>query len=352
MRRRAAIIGIGAGVILAAMGWLSRTPPTPAPSRDEAATVAAAPGGGSAAATTTSPSASEQLMRLGDEGIPELSDSEIEAFVESRQRDATSLIAALYLSGDPAWLDEAAERFPDRPEVALAVLMRGEAAETQGLWIERLKRNDPENAVGHLFAARQAFADGDSTAALSELASLADKPRTQFYMTSVRQAMTDAYRQAGHGDLTAEWSGMARSPVPASELRSLGKSLATAMETAHAAGDPAMTQQFGQIGLEVARRVVQDEPGDFLITRLIGLSLQRQVLHQLDVFELVPGDRQIVADRLIEMDRDLATLRDLTTRHAEAVARLSDTEAVEFTRRLKQQGEFRALRWLAEKDRS
>lgn len=38
--------------------------------------------------------------------------------------------------------------------------------------------------------------------------------------------------------------------------------------------------------------------------------------------------------------------------HAEAVARLTDTEAVEFTRRLKQQGEFRALRWLAERDRS
>ena len=58
-----------------------------------------------------------------DGEIRKLTAEQIERYVESRGRDALSLIVASMLGGDKdEWLDEAAERFPDDPQVVAAML--------------------------------------------------------------------------------------------------------------------------------------------------------------------------------------------------------------------------------------
>ncbi len=83
----------------------------------------------------------EFLQRMLDGDIAKLTPEQIEHYVESRGRDALSLIAAAMLGEDSdEWLNEAAERFPDDPGVAAAMLLhrnsKGQVTPTDNLSLE------------------------------------------------------------------------------------------------------------------------------------------------------------------------------------------------------------------------
>ena len=134
----------------------------------------------------------EFLQRRLNGEFPKLKAEQIERYVESRGRDALSLIVASLLGGDKdEWLDEATERFPDDPQVAAAMLLhRGENRDANE-WIGRLKENDPENSLGYLLAAKAALDAEDLERALEELTAL--KPaRLNGYRESWQSGFTDA----------------------------------------------------------------------------------------------------------------------------------------------------------------
>lgn len=289
---------------------------------------------------------SELLQRMLDGDIAKLTPEQIEHYVESRGRDESSLIAAAMLGEDSdEWLDEAAERFPDDPGVAAAMLLyRGGKAEA-GEWIERLKENDPGNSLGYLFAAKSALDSGNLDEALGELAAL-ESTRLNDFGVSWRSDFTEAYRSAGYQGMEAEWLGMFQVPVLTSEVSRLSASIGEAMIAAEGRGDRATAEALGRAGMKAAALVGGRGERDFLINQLISVSMERKLLNQLDAFEFVPGDERLVLERIAEMDERIDRIKATIRSHSELLPTLTESELRQYTRRLQTDGELKAMEWL------
>jgi hypothetical protein len=288
----------------------------------------------------------EFLQRMLDGEIAKLTPEQIERYVESCGWDATSLILASMLGEDrDEWLDEAAERFPDDPGVAAAMLLhRGGKAEAVE-WIGRLKENDPGNSLGYLFAAKSALDGGNLDEALGELAAL-ESTRLNDYSESWKSGFAAAYQSAGYQGLEAEWLGWAQVPILTGEVSRLSNGIGAAMIAAEGRGDRATAEALGRAGMKAAALVGGRGDRDLLINQLISVSMERKLLNQLDAFEFVPGDERLVLERLAEMDERIARIKATIRSHSELLPTLTEPELRQYTRRLQTDGELKAMEWL------
>jgi hypothetical protein len=288
----------------------------------------------------------EFLQRMLDGEIAKLTPEQIERYVESCGRDALSLIVAAMLSEDrDEWLDEAAERFPDDPGVAVAMLFhRGDNPEAVE-WIGRLKENDPRNSLGYLLAAKSALDGGNLDEALGELAAL-ESTRLNDYRESWQSGFTDAYRSAGYQGMEAEWLGLFQVPVLTGEVSRLSTGIGEAMIAAEGRGDRATAEALGRSGMKAAALVGGRGDRDLLINQLISVSMERKLLTQLDAFEFVPGDERLVLERLAEMDGRINRIKATIQSHSELLPTLTESELRQYTRRLQTDGELKAMEWL------
>lgn len=291
----------------------------------------------------------EFLQRMLNGEIAKLTPEQIERYVESCGRDASSLIVAAMLGEDrDEWLDEAAERFPDDPGVAAAMLLhRGENPEA-GEWIVRLKEHDPGNSLGYLLAAKSALDGGNLDEALGELAAL-ESTRLNDYRESWQSGFTDAYRSAGYQGMEAEWLGLFQVPVLTGEVSRLSTGIAESMIAAEGRGDRATAEALGRAGMKAAALVGGRGDRDLLINQLISVSMERKLLNQLDAFEFVPGDERLVLERLAEMDERIDRIKATIQSHSELLPTLTEPELRQYTRRLQTDGELKAMEWLVAK---
>jgi len=288
----------------------------------------------------------EFLQRMLNGEIPKLTAEQIERYVESRGRDALSLIVAAMLSEDrDEWLDEAAERFPDDPQVAAAMLLHRSGNAEAGEWIGRLKENDPGNSLGYLLAAKASLDDADPDGALEEFAAL-ESTRLNDYRDSWQSGFTDAYRSAGYEGMEAEWMGLFQVPILAGEVGKLSSGIAEAMIAAEGGGDRAAAEALGRAGMKAAALVGGRGERDLLINQLISVSMERKLLNQLDAFEFVPGDERLVLERLSEMDERIDRIKATIQSHSELLPTLTESELRQYTRRLQADGELMAMEWL------
>jgi hypothetical protein len=294
----------------------------------------------------------EFLQRMLNGEIPKLTAEQIERYVESRGRDALNLIVAAMLSEDrDEWLDEAAERYPDDPQVAAAMLLhRGNNPDAEE-WIGRLKENDPGNSLGYLLAAKAALDGADPDGALEEFAAL-ESTRLNDYRDSWQSGFTDAYRSAGYQGMEAEWLGLFQVPVLAGEVSRLSNGIGEAMIAAEGRGDRAAAEALGLSGMKAAALVGGRGERDLLINQLISVSMERKLLNQLDAFEFVPGDERLVLERLAEMDERIARIRSAIRSYSELLPTLTESELRQYTRRLQTNGELKAMEWLVAQRRA
>ena len=139
---------------------------------------------------------SDFLKRMLNGDIAKLTAEQIEHYVESRGRIALILIVASFLSGSgDKWLEEAAERFPDDPRVAAAMLIKRGNSPEASEWIARLKEHDPGNSLGYLLAAKSALDGNDLNGALKELSAL-ESTRLNDHRETWQSGITEAYRSA------------------------------------------------------------------------------------------------------------------------------------------------------------
>jgi len=288
----------------------------------------------------------EFMKRLIDGETVQLTPEQIENYVESRGRDALSLIVASMLGeGGDNWLDEAAERFPDDPRVAAAMLIKRGTGPEAGQWIARLKEHDPANSLGYLLAAKSALDGRDLDGAMKELSAL-DSTRMNDFRETWQSGITDAYRSAGYQGMEAEWLSMARTPVMSGEVMKLSAGIAEAMVAAQERGDRTMAESLGRSGMKAAELVGGRGDRDLLITQLISVSMERKLLNQLHSFDFVPGDQRVVVERLAEMDKRIARIKSATQSHTQILPTLTESELRQFTRRVQVDGELKAMEWL------
>lgn len=238
------------------------------------------------------------LKRMLNGEIAKLTPEQIDHYVESRGRDALSLVVASMLGeGGNKWLDEAAERSRDDPRVAVAMLIKRGSSPEAGEWIARLKEHDPRNSLGYLLAAKSALDGKDLDGAMKELSAL-DSTRMNDFRETWQSGITDAYHCAGYQGMEAEWLGMVQTPVMSGELMKLSAGIAEAMVAAQEQGNRIMAESLGRSGMIAAELVVARGDRDLLINQLISVSMERKLLNQLHVFDFVPGDQRIVVERL------------------------------------------------------
>lgn len=288
------------------------------------------------------------LKRMLNGEIAKLTPDQIEHYVESRGRDALSLIVASMLSeSGETWLDEAAERFPDDPRVAAAMLIKHGGSPEAGQWIARLKEHDPGNSLGYLLAAKSALDGRDLDGAMKELSAL-ESTRMNDFRETWQSGITDAYHSAGYEGVEAEWLGIAQVPVVAGEVVRLSAGIADAMVAAKERGDRTTATSLGRSGMKAAALMSGRRDRDLLINQLISVSMERKLLNQLHVFDFVPGDQRIVVERLAEMDKRIARIKSTIQSHMELLLTVTESELRQFTRRVQIDGELRAMEWLVE----
>jgi hypothetical protein len=274
---------------------------------------------------------------------PQLTAEQLRAFVEKQGRSASSLLAAWTLGGDRAWLEEAAQRFPDNPRVALAKISSVRQPDPDAkVWIERLKTNDPGNATGWCYDAFGFFQEGDVEAARAALAEAAQSRRFDGYVKEGRDTMVEAYRSAGYEGIEAELFGRAQPSVPLAGI---------AMEVQRKAlSAPAIEFNAGLVQdmLAMSKLVRGSTETPLFTTQIVASGMEERVLRRLDVHELVPGTSKFAFERLGEIEQERANLAALRQRAIPVLlsADLLESELKQFFRRSSIEGDVQAIQWL------
>lgn len=336
MNKLAAALALGTALAAGTVALLRRQDGSP-PS-------ASVPVPGSRTANGTSSKILRRILEGGEPPRP--TPEQLGGFVERQKRSAASLLAAWQIGGDPAWLDEAAERYPDDPRVALAkvgILGEGDAAARE--WIGRLRRADPGNALGWCHEALLEFRDGSPAAARAALAEAARLGRFDGYTKESAAALAEAYRAAGLDGFAAEVVGGFSVPIPHA-----GVAMRLSREAVAKLG-PNLDDRTVHDLLALARSVRAGGGTGYLITDLVSAAMERKVLAELSMAELVPGTRKFVLERIAELDGERKMVQELVARSEPLLRSLDDAGLKQYYRRLTVEGEMKALQWLLSRSR-
>lgn len=286
-----------------------------------------------------------EILRSGT--VSQLTPEEVETFLDKEGRTAANLAAASLLTGDPTFLAEAGNRFPDDSHVALAVLSGSSRPNPK--WIDVLKRDEPGNTLGYLFAADQAIESGSPETAFVELLSIPVDSQADLHLEQWGGALESAYLSAGYDKETAAILAKAQTPLPLMELKDVRDWFVSEIATAEVGGEPGYSEGMARIGLEISRSISPVERDTPIVVGLNSAIFERDVLHALGEYSPMPDETQrLVMDRLVEIE-------DYRTRVAKAaqaiddiLPTLSDSQVHEYFRRIDQSGELAAMEWLAE----
>ena len=281
----------------------------------------------------------KKLLEGGE--LPKLTPEELGAHVGKCGHSAASLLAAWQLGGDPAWLDEATQRYPDDPKVALAKLSTfKELNEDSREWIERLKKNDPGNAVGWCYDAMIAFKVGDSEQARDALAEAAGRDRFGSSFKEEAQSLAAAYQSAGYDGFASEVIGMASVPLPQAQLAQ------GLVKEAIAGLGPDLDDSVIQDMLTITRAVRGQDNTAPLVMSLVSAAMERKTLDQLSALELIPGTRKFVLERLDELSQERDTVKTVLGKGTPLLSKLNESELRQYMRRSTVEGELKAMQWL------
>lgn len=70
------------------------------------------------------------------------------------------------------------------------------------------------------------------------------------------------------------------------------------------------------------------------------------MLNELQVFDFVAGDQKLVVERLEEIDKFRSRIKNVTSQFHELLPTLTDSELEQYTRRIQNNGELKAMEWL------
>ena len=299
------------------------------------------------------------LTRLldGDEAFT-LSVLQVESYLQDNRRSAESLLAAFRATDDPALLREAVERYPNDPRVNFAAYFgfrKESSPEDRRERLEAFKQSAPDNALANYLSAQDHFNSGQTDQAVQELIAAAGKSKFQDYSGEFVQNAEEAYRAAGFSEADAKAVAAFGLPLPQlAELRRLGQNLGELATLYQQAGDEASAQAAWQMGVNLGRQVGEPSGQNYLISDLVGLAIERQILERMDPAGPYDNAGHTVKDRLEELARRREMYKEFQgpvdasgrwSSPTEVMESLSEQDRVSFFDRIKVSGEIEALRW-------
>jgi hypothetical protein len=264
-----------------------------------------------------------------------LTPEQLQTYLTTNKRNAESLLAALRLTSDIQFLQEAARHFPNDPTVQLELALRsGEPGERQRA-LEALSQADPDNALGDYLLGLEHLRQGDSAAAFEAIARGSGKGRMDSYSAPNMQSSEEAYLSAGFTPLEAKAAATFGLPVREAEpLQELAKSLVTLQQAYAANGDSASAETVRQMGHALGQQIQSEAPA--IIHELIGMSIEKKFL-----------DAANASARQQALKQRMDYIRSLTTnpRWQELMQQGSAADLSLYLDRQKLLGEEAAMRW-------
>lgn len=278
--------------------------------------------------------------------VPALSQLEVEAFLKEQGRTPQNLLVASRLLKDLKYAREAALLEPQNPLAQLELALRGETPEEKGAALAAFRKIAPDNSLGDYLAAHQAFQSGDAGAAGAALLQSLDSTVFADYSQQIVDGSEQAYLHAGYEPQAASVAAMfsltlERSQVlmgAADKLKGLQDEFIRTAD--FDAAEPTIT-----IGLTMGQRL--QAQGPYLIDQLVGISIERKFLQQLDPQTAAGPGGQTAAARLEALDANLLEIRTLSGGFAQSMATMDDATRGQYLAKMKSEGELSALRWLA-----
>jgi hypothetical protein len=288
----------------------------------------------------------------------------IQEYLTLHHRDAASLLAAFYASGDAEhpsgdinYLKEAATNYPTDPHVQQTVLSQNLFPEDHRKWLDAFKSSSPGNSFADYLSAEDYFKNGRPELAVKEL--LAATAKSQFENFAMETLLNEEalYRFAGKSAYDANVASMAA--MAGGEL----PDLATVKRIAQGArdfqkqyvdaGDAASAENLSQMTIALANRLSNGESGKFLINQLVGIATEAiglQNLNQSTSYEFLGG--KTPAERTDELKQERASIKELTKGLHPVFSAMSEAERVSYWERVKIYGELEAMRWLQQQHSS
>jgi len=292
-------------------------------------------------------------LKSGDEEGPKFSREQVEAWLKLHGRDAASLLAAFRAMDDTNYLNEAAVNFPNDPKVEWTVLARAAYPAERRKWLEAFKQSSPDNSVAFYLSAEDYFKDGKNDEAVRELQAASDKLSFDNHENESREDSEDLYAYLGKTKLeaaelsTANISGDLMSTL--ATFKQLGQGLAAMQKQAVDSGSMDSAGDIYDMGTTLADNLQNGDGGDYLICHLVGIAEQSLLLSQLNQntsYEFL--DDQTPAQAMQELKDQKSAITQLIKNFPAAYARLTPEEILDYTGRVKDDGELAAMQWVLE----
>ena len=286
------------------------------------------------------------LAKLVQEGVPKLSSAELERYLTENGRSAESLITASRLTGDLSLLREALKSFPNDPQTLYELALKSSDPAEKIEALKAFAAADPDNGLGSYLAANAAFASGDTTEGLRLLSEAATRSGINSYTMAKVQATEEAYIAAGMDPLKAKATAQFNMALPEmTELRDLSKEMIALRERYLQGGDATSAATISEMTITLGRKLQNNGDGSAL-SELVGQSIERQALKQLDPQAPLDEKGLTVAQRM----EQLAARKDYIAKIEQGVdptaTNVSPQILNQYLDRQKALGEIPALQWL------
>ncbi len=285
------------------------------------------------------------------DSAPKLTAAQVEAYLQTNGRNASSLLAAYRTSGDPALLKEAMEKYPNDPQVAFeAASAKVLSPEQQRQWLNTFEQSAPDNALANYLSALNYFNSGQIDLGVQELTAASSKQQFQDYTLDRWKDDEEAYLSAGYSAAEAAYLSTFQLALPQlAPVKQLGQHLVDLANAYSQSGDQASAQAALQMAVNLGQRYVPTSAGEAVLDQLVGLAVERMAFSAMDPNSPYGNNGQTVQDQLNQLAQQRAALKGLVQQVDSLLETMSDQDWINYTDRWMIFGELAANQWLVNK---
>ncbi|MGI9242297.1 MAG: hypothetical protein ACR2RV_15975, partial [Verrucomicrobiales bacterium] len=263
-------------------------------------------------------------------------DAELRAYLEENSYSREAVVAAALLSGDIAYLVDAAERYPDDPHVQLLVLDREDFPGGRDGWYARFKRSQPDNMLASMLHGYHLLSQGSTTEGLDQLRTGSRQSNYNDFASESSLAMESALIQLGRSPLEAKIRSVAFPTTLAKQLQVRPDS--EFIKAIEATENEDERQELVLVGVALGNQMSQGQAGKNTINRLVGFSMEQRFLMQLDPQLESPALSAPPEEMMEEIQLEANRLRDQTVEFSEHYLDLNEQQMMHYLDRLRSAG--------------
>ena len=291
----------------------------------------------------------ETIIQLSQKGLPSLTSQQIQGYLTSNDRDATSLVIGSRLSKNPELLREAVTRFGDNPVVQLEMALRGPTQEERQAALDAFKQHDPQNSLCDYLDSLSAFERGDFAKAAGGLIQSLDSGTLQDYSLVLASGTEAAYLAAGYNSTEAQlyalFDSAQRNQDTTGKMGAVADKLGELRDQYIKNNDMDAAEPTVTIGLDIGQKI-QSQGNPSFLSSLVGIDIEAKILNQLDPSTPINSVGQTAEARLAELNQQKNLLQTLVQKAQDLpISKMTDEQMKDYTQILRSQGEVSATQW-------